>query len=144
MAEKPQTFANHKRNDPLFHFFMVPVALISVIVAVVQFVRFPALGSGWLLVVALAALVAVFKIRLYALRVQDRVIQLEERIRLTSVLSEPLRSRIGELTGAQLIALRFAADIELPSLVERALQEKLSRADIKKAVVNWRPDYSRI
>jgi hypothetical protein len=46
MAEKPQTFANHKRNDTPFHFFMVPVALISVIVAVVQFVRFPALGSG--------------------------------------------------------------------------------------------------
>ncbi len=94
--------------------------------------------------IALAALVAVFKIRLYALRVQDRVIRLEERIRLTSVLSEPLRSRIGELTGAQLVALRFASDTELPSLVERALQEKLSRADIKKAVVNWRPDYSRI
>jgi hypothetical protein len=95
-------------------------------------------------VIALAALVAVFKIRLYALRVQDRVIRLEERIRLVSVLPEPLRSRIGELTGAQLVALRFASDAELPSLVERALQEKLSRADIKKAVVNWRPDYSRI
>ena len=94
--------------------------------------------------IALAALVAVFKIRLYALRVQDRVIRLEERIRLASVLSEPLRSRIGGLTGAQLVALRFASDTELPSLVERALQEKLSRADIKKAVVNWRPDYSRI
>ncbi|HLY99727.1 MAG TPA: DUF6526 family protein [Candidatus Angelobacter sp.] len=144
MPKNSQTFANHKRSDPLFHFFMVPVAVISVITAAVRLVRFPSLGNGWLVVVALAALVAVFKIRLYALRVQDRVIRLEERLRLTAVLKDPLRSRIGELTGSQLIALRFASDAELPRLVELALQEKLSRAEIKKSVIDWRPDYSRI
>ncbi len=148
MAEKTQTdaqnFANHKRNDPPFHFFMVPVAIISVIAAIVQLVRFPSLASVWLLVVAIAATVAVFKIRLYASRVQDRVIRLEERLRLVSVLPEPLRSRIGELSGSQLIALRFAPDVELASLVDQILQKKLERNEIKKAVVSWRADYSRI
>jgi hypothetical protein len=59
-------------------------------------------------------------------------------------LQEPLRSRIGELTDAQLIGLRFASDAELPGLVQRAIGERLSRSDIKKAVSDWRPDYSRI
>jgi hypothetical protein len=95
-------------------------------------------------VVALAATVAVFKIRLYALRVQDRLIRLEERLRMMSLLSEPLRSRIGELTDGQYVGLRFASDSELPALVQRALDEKLSRKDIKKAVTKWRADYSRI
>jgi hypothetical protein len=89
-------------------------------------------------------LVVIERIRNYALRVQDRVIRLEERLRLMSVLPEPLRARIGELTVQQLIGLRFASDQELPGLVQRALDEKLSPADIKKSVVTWRPDYSRI
>ena len=148
MAEKPQAeaqnFSNHKRNDPPFHFFMVPVAIISVIAAIIQLIRFPSLASAWLLVVAIAATVAVFKIRLYASRVQDRVIRLEERLRLASVLPEPLRSRIGELSGSQLIALRFAPDAELAGLVDQILQKKLERNEIKKAVVSWRADYSRI
>jgi hypothetical protein len=59
-------------------------------------------------------------------------------------LQEPLRSRIGELSDKQLVGLRFASDSELPALVQRALDEKLSLGDIKKAVGNWRPDYSRI
>jgi hypothetical protein len=83
-------------------------------------------------------------VRLYALKVQDRVIRLEERLRLTQILQEPLRSRIPELTVDQLCGLRFASDAELPKLVERTLNEKLKRADIKKAIQNWRPDYWRV
>lgn len=142
--DKPQNLANHVRLDPPFHFFMLPVAVITVLVVGYYLVHsFHWLGA-WLFLVTVAATVATFKIRLYALRVQDRVIRLEERLRLTSLLQEPLRSRIGELTDAQFVGLRFASDAELPALVQRALDEKLSTADIKKAVVNWRPDYSRI
>jgi hypothetical protein len=72
------------------------------------------------------------------------VIRLEERLRLMSVLPEAMRPRIGELTDDQFIGLRFASDEELPGLVKRALDEKLRKKDIKKAVSNWRPDYLRV
>jgi hypothetical protein len=145
MAEKsPQTFTNHTRLDPLFHFFTVPVFLLAVIAGLVHFIRDPGWYSAAFFVVSLAALIAVFKLRLYALRIQDRVIRLEERLRLAALLPENLRSRIPELTENQLIALRFASDSELPTLTEQALIEQLSRIDIKKAIQLWRPDYWRI
>ncbi len=144
MERKPQNYANHVKWDPQFHFFMAPVALAAVIVAIVHLVRFPSVGSAWLLVFALGFLVTVSRVRAYGTQLQDRIIRLEERLRLSQVLEEPLRSRIGELSDKQLVGLRFAADGELPALVKRALDEKLSLTDIKKAVTNWRPDYSRI
>ena len=139
-----QNFSNHKRLDPLFHFFILPVFAITVIVAIVHLVRRPGLHSAWLVVFIIAALFAVFKIRLYALKVRDRVIRLEERLRLASLLDAALRPRIAEFTESQLVALRFASDAELPALAARALNEKLSALDIKKAVQQWRPDYWRV
>ena len=145
MAEKkPQTFANHARLDPLFHFFVLPVFGLSTLAAIVLFLWHPSLHSAWRSVLSAAATVAVFKIRLYALRVQDRVIRLEERLRLASLLPQSSRSRIPEFTEGQLLALRFASDVEVAKLAERALAEKLSRADIKKAIQTWRPDYWRV
>ena len=145
MAEKkPQTFANHTRWDPLFHFFVLPVFFLLAIAGLVHFIWRPGLHSGLMFVVAVALAIAVTKIRLNALRVQDRVIRLEERLRLASLLPEPLRSRIPELTVGQLVGLRFASDGEVAKLVERALSEKLSREDIKKAIQTWRPDNVRV
>jgi hypothetical protein len=145
MAEKkPQTFASHARYDPLFHFFVLPVFGLSTLAAIVLFLWHPSLHSAWRFVLLAAGTVAVFKIRLYALRVQDRVIRLEERLRLASLMPEPSRSRIPELTEGQLLGLRFASDGEVARLAERALAEKLSRADIKKAIQTWRPDYWRV
>jgi uncharacterized protein DUF6526 len=144
MDKKPQNYDNHTRFDPPFHFFVVPVTLITTIAIVVRAVRAPSLWSSWLVVVAVAGSLAVFKVRLNALRVQDRVIRLEERLRMMAILPEAMRSRIGELSDGQFVALRFASDEELPTLVKRALDEKLNRNDIKKAVTRWRPDYSRV
>lgn len=151
MAEKPQTFANHTRFDPLFHFFLIPVFALGLLMSLIHF--FAHLGEGdfrdhfhsaLLILLAVALLIWLFKTRLYALRVQDRIIRLEERLRLMQLLPEALRSRIPELTESQLIALRFASDAELPTLAERALKEKLSRKDIKKSIQKWRPDDCRV
>ena len=140
----PQTFSNHTRYDPLFHFFILPVFAITLIVTIVHLVRRPGLHSAWLVVVMIAAIAVIFKLRLYALKVQDRVIRLEERSRLASLLDAALRPRIAEFTESQLIALRFASDAELPALAARALNEKLSAPDIKKSIQQWRPDYWRV
>jgi len=152
MEKTPQTFANHTRYDPPFHFFVTLVFLLTVIMTGYSFIRTlfssnplsTLLVSCWYFILSVALLIAMVRIRSYPIHVQDRVIRLEERLRLMSVLQEPLRSRIGELQDTQLVGLRFAPDEELPGLVQRALDEKLSRADIKKAIVNWRADYSRI
>ena len=152
MAEsKPQTFANHTRWDPWFHFFVIPIFAIALVVTLIHFFAHITHGdlrdhihAFLLILLALAFLVVAFKTRLYALKVQDRVIRLEEQLRLMRLLPEPLRSRIPELTEGQLCGLRFASDAELPKLAERALNEKLSRADIKKSIQNWRPDYWRV
>jgi Family of unknown function (DUF6526) len=142
--EKPQSFANHARYDPAFHFFLVPVLLINLILIGIQLFRFPGWLGAWLFVIALALVMLAARMRSYATHLQDRIIRVEERLRLSAVLEGPLRSRIGELTDSQLVALRFASDAELPALAQRALDEKLSRSDIKKAIADWRPDYSRV
>ena len=144
MADLQQSYADHGRTDPAFHRFLVPISAITIIVAVVNAVRHPGFNSAWLVVVSIAAGVALFKMRLYSLKVQDRLIRLEERLRLQQLLAEPLRSRIPELTVGQLVALRFASDAELPMLVTRALNEKLSKDDLKKSVTVWRPDFFRV
>lgn len=152
MAEnKPQSFTNHARWDPAFHFFLLPVFGLGVVLTLIHF--FAHLGHAdfqddfhafLLILLALALLVAILKIRLYALKVQDRVIRLEEQLRLNQLLSEPLRSRIPELSVDQLCGIRFASDPEVPKLVERTLNEKLTRKQIKESIQSWRPDTWRV
>src|SRR5437588_12333529 len=139
-----QSLQNHARFDPLFHFFIIPVFFFTSMWSIYRLVREPSLESAWLVVLSFALLMAGFKIRLYSLKVQDRVIRLEERLRLSMLLSEPFRSRINDLTEGQLVAIRFASDAEVPGRVEKALAGKMAPTDIKKEVVNWRPDYFRV
>ena len=144
MAETtPQTHVNHTRWDPRFHFFLIPVVFITFGFAIWNLIHAPSIVSAWLVVVVIGWGVTGFLARTYALKVQDRVIRLEERLRLAGVLPEPLCSRIGELNEKQLVALRFAPDNELAGLVQKALAGG-STADIKKAIVNWRADYHRV
>jgi len=143
-GQSPQNLSNHTRLDPLFHFFILPVFAISLIANIVRLVRGPSIRCAWLVVLMVAAIAAIFKIRLYAVKVQGRVIRLEERLRLATLLDPALRPRVPEFTESQLFALRFAPDAELPALATRALNEKLSNAEIKKSIQHWRPDYWRV
>lgn len=146
MAEKkPQTYANHVKLDPAFHYVLSTTLLLAIVLSVTNVVRHYDTLSAWtLLVLTIAAVNTAFRARIYALKAQDRVIRLEERLRLTTLLPERSRSRIGELTESQLVAIRFASDAEAPALIEKTLAENLKNSEIKKAITNWRPDYFRI
>jgi hypothetical protein len=140
----PQTRENHAMLDPLFHFFLAPGILLLLIWAVVNVIRHPSSESALLTALMLLIFVLAFKARAYSLKVQDRIIRLEERLRLASLLDAPNCGRIAELTESQLIALRFASDSEAPGLAVRALNEKLDRKGIKAAIQHWRGDYFRV
>ena len=145
MAEKrPQTFSNHAKFDPPFHFVLVPIMMVSFGIAARSAVSNPTFLSLWNVVFVAALVVAVFLIRIYALKVQDRLIRLEERLRLSTVLPEYMRPRISELTEDQLVGLRFASDDELASLFEKTLANNWARKEIKANIRNWRPDYFRV
>jgi hypothetical protein len=145
MAERsPQTLANHMRIDPPFHYFVLPVFAITWIVSIVFLVRHPGFFHFWIVIFNAALIVAAIRFRQYALKVQDRVIRLEERLRLATLLPDSLRPQIASLRERQFIALRFASDEEVPALVERTLTANLAPADIKKSIKNWRPDYWRV
>jgi len=145
MAERsPQTLANHVRIDPPFHYFVLPVFAVSWIVSIVFLVRHPGFLHIWIAIFNTALIVAVIRFRQYALKVQDRIIRLEERLRLTALLPESQCPQIAKLSEGQLIALHFASDEEVPALVERTLAANLPRAEIKKMIQHWRPDYWRV
>ena len=145
MADVPQSYENHTRWHAPFHFFLAPVLLTNVVIAVVQLVRDPGLDRGWWLVVSMALLVLAGLVRMNPLRVQDRVIRLEESLRYYQLLPEELALRAATLTTAQTIALRFAPDDELEGLVRAVLEGRLTKPDdIKRAIKGWRADTFRI
>lgn len=144
MADQ-QTYASHRRYIPEFHFFVLPVLTANVVVTVIEFVRHPRFITAWIAIVAIALGIGIWTARAMALRAQDRIIRLEERVRLGQLLPPDLRSRVGELQPSQLIAIRFAPDEEVPDLVRRTLDGELkTRGDIKRAIQNWRSDHLRV
>ena len=143
MAES-QTYANHRRFEPLQHFFITPVLMITWISAVVLAVKHPNIHNLWMALVAFTVFLLAMQVRVYALKVQDRVIRLEETLRMQKVLPAELQVRIPELSVKQFVGLRFAADPELSQRVREALDEQLSGEQIKKRIQTWRPDTFRI
>jgi hypothetical protein len=143
MAE--QNFSNHTRYVPTFHFFVLPVLVLNFGWAVGKLVRLGFSGDGVVyLLTALALLLLAFNARLFALTVQDRVIRLEERMRLSRLLPDDLKPRAAEFTVGQLAGLRFASDEELPGLARKVLSDKITdRKAIKQMVQNWRADNLR-
>ena len=145
MDESPRTYENHTRWHAPSHFFLAPVLLTNVVVAVIQLARDPGLDRGWWLVVSLALVVTGALARTNALKAQDRIIRLEESLRYYQVLPADLAERAAALKIGQVVALRFASDEELEGLVRDVLEGRLTRPDeIKRAVKSWRPDTLRV
>jgi hypothetical protein len=140
---KPQNLANHSRIDPYYH-SLGPILVANLVIAIVELVRHFNFEHIWLVVLSIAALILLFKVRLYPLKVQDRIIRLEERLRLQALAPEEWRAQIYKLTEDQLIGLRFASDDEVVALAKQALEEKLNRKQIKERIRNWRADDWRI
>ena len=143
MAE--QNFANHVRWVPGFHYFVMPVMALNFGWSIYRWKLAAFSLDGFISVLTAAALIGVmFYARIFALTVQNRVIRLEERIRLAKLLPEDLKPRIAEFTSGQLVAMRFASDAELPALARKVLTDKIREGKaIKQLVQNWRADYLR-
>jgi len=143
MAE--QSFRSHAKWLPPFHFFVLPVLLINLGFSIYWCVKSWFTVSGVLSVLVAAALfVGMVMARAMAMKVQDRVIRIEERIRLERLLPADMHARIGEFTIDQLVALRFASNAELPELARKVLEGKVGeRKAIKQMIKTWRPDSAR-
>jgi hypothetical protein len=146
MAEdNVQNYGNHIRIDPIFFYVLAPGLLIALICGVVGMIRNPSWTGVGLLILNVTAMGHFLKTRIYSVKVQDRVIRLETRLRLERLLPEALRPRIGEFSLAQLIALRFASDEELPELARHVLDEGITDGKIiKQRVKNWQADFHRV
>lgn len=145
MSDKPQTFENHARFVPLFHFVALPILVFNVLSRLYRVFASPGMDSVVALLVSVALLLVAFYARAFALTAQDRIIRLEMRLRLREVLPADLQPRIGDFTVGQLVSLRFASDDELPALAKRVLDEHLTtRRAIKRLVRNWRADTLRV
>jgi hypothetical protein len=140
-----QTFANHGRFVPPYHFFVIPVLLVNFGWSIYRWKVAGFSVDGFIsIVVALALLLGFLTVRVMALSVQDRVIRVEERLRYDRVLPADLKPRVAEITLNQFVSLRFASDAELPALARKVLDEKLdNRKAIKQLIKNWKPDYLR-
>ncbi|MBI2688898.1 MAG: hypothetical protein HYX27_21555 [Acidobacteria bacterium] len=139
-----QSFKSHARWDPPFHFFLMPVIVGTFLFSVKHAWAYPNGMTIWLVLLCAGLFVWLVKTRMYALAVQDRLIRLEERLRMERVIPAELMARFDEFTKGQVIALRFASDGELTELARRALDEKLKPKEIKAAIQQWRPDLARI
>jgi small-conductance mechanosensitive channel len=145
MSERPQSFENHAKMVPLYHYVGSPLFLVAFLTfGYLTVTDFTLERLALMAVLVYLGIVGLYA-RLFALGVQDRVIRLEERLRLQRLLPEELRPRVGELHTRQLIALRFASDGEVAELAARVLSGELTEPkEIKRAVRSWRADHQRV
>jgi hypothetical protein len=142
-----QNLKNHGRLDPPVHFVLFAILVANLVFSVIHMIhhRQDAYFAGpWFVVLSLAVFIPFVKLRMYPLKVQDRVIRLEERIRLQALAPTEWHSQIYRLSEDQLIGLRFAADDEVLELAKQALEQNLDRKQIKERIKSWRADNWRI
>lgn len=144
MPESVQNYKNHAKVVPLFHFVTLPLLFVNLVWAVWRAMQTPSADTIVAAATAAALVLVMFFARIFALRVQDRVIRLEMRLRLRELLSIGLHPRIVDFTPEQLVALRFASDAELPELAQVVLRDRItSKKVIKLMIKDWNADHLR-
>ena len=146
MPEKtPQTLQNHAKMVAPFHYILLPILLINLLLSIYRSTTAFSLETAWLVWMAVALIMIAVFARTFALKAQDRVIRLEERMRMQALLPDELKPRIHDFTMDQLAALRFASDNELQNLARKVLEDGIDdRKTIKQLIVTWRADYQRL
>jgi len=144
MSKPPQNLKNHGRLDPPYHLILLAVLTANLFIVLCYTWSHVNIYSEWLSVLSIAVFIPAMKLRTYPLKVQDRVIRLEERLRLQSLAPAEWHAQIYRLTEDQLIGLRFAADDEVVDLAKLALEQNLNRKQIKERIKNWRADNWRV
>ena len=141
---KLQNLKNHGRIDPPYHMVLFAVLIVNLAIAITYAATHFSIFTGWMAIMSLAVFIPFAKLRAYPLKVQDRVIRLEERLRLQALAPSEWHTQIYRLTEDQLIGLRFAADDEVVELAKQALEKNLTRKQIKERIKSWRADNWRI
>ena len=142
--DQSQTYASHRKFVPMYHFFTAAVLLVYLIWSIWNLIKGPGVGTVMGVLLGLAFMSMFYYLRIFPLKVQDRLIRLEQQLRLQQVLPDDLKGRVGELGAGQCVALRFASDDELADLVREVLDEGITdREAIKKKIKLWNPDTFR-
>jgi hypothetical protein len=145
MSQPTQSAASHAQWTPAYHYFTSPLAGIFLIWSIKRLISNPNVDTAYFMVGALALAGVVAVVRLSPVRNQDRLIRLEERLRLARILPADLQPRIEEIGTRHLIALRFASDAEVTDLVRKVLANPgMTPKEIKQQIKNWRPDFFRV
>ena len=146
MPAQPQTFQNHTSRDAV-HTPALLILTLNILVALIWAFRAHTPGLPlrmWVVLLSAALFLSSLKARTNAQTVQDRVIRLEEHLRYARLLSPQQAAAAETLPLPKRIALRFASDAELPSLLDRAVTQDLTPRQIKQAITDWRPDIHRV
>ena len=142
--QSPQNVGNHSRYVPLYHIVLFAIILLSLGMAVKRMISHLSADTLLEFLLTVALVLTAYFARSFPLTVQNRVIRLEMRLRLQTLAPE-LATRFDEFTPAQLTALRFAGDTELPALAQQVIEGKLIKGvDIKKQIRSWKPDHLRV
>jgi hypothetical protein len=145
MPENTQNYSNHVRRHIPYLFFLVPVITLNLAWMIKKFADAPSLDTGVSLLLAAGLVVMISLVRTYALKVQDRVIRLEEQLRYQRLLPADLAARASALPTRFIIAMRFASDRELPDIAQQTVDGAFAKPDeLKQAIKYWRADHLRV
>lgn len=145
MPEPVQTYKNHAKVVPLYHYVVLTLLTANLVWTANNAAQAPRVDTIIAFGTAVGLVLVAFFARAFAVRVQDRVIRLEMRMRLRELLPPALHSRIAEFTPGQMVALRFASDSELPALAETVLRDRITdKKAIKLMIKHWTPDDARV